>query len=311
MIGPDILINVMDQMIHGMRRKRLHHIRASGAGALRAAFLYLSAVTVLAIAPPARALDVPPHTPVPGGVAQVRLDGPQDAAPAAYYAGERVLVVPAGDGWIAVVGIPLGADPGAHGLEVRRGNSTETVSFNVQDKAYETQHITIEDERKVVPSKKDLQRIGREKKRITRAFRHWSDRSVEQLSFELPVAGVQSSSFGLRRVFNGRPRKPHSGMDIAAPQGTPIRAPAPGRVINTGDYFFNGNSVFVDHGQGLITMYCHLDEIKVVEGQPLKQGEVLGTVGMTGRVTGPHLHWSVSLNDARIDPALFLPTGGE
>lgn len=207
-----------------------------------------------------------------------------------------------------MVGIPLSAKPGKQVLTIENSGAEPLLKeFEIVDKKYVTQRLTIKDQRKVTPSEEDMVRIDKEKIEISEALALWNEQLLaDNLSFTLPAQGKLSSSFGLRRIFNGEARSPHSGLDISAPEGTPIIAPADGKIIRTGDYFFNGNSVFIDHGQGLVTMYGHMATITVNDGQSVKRGEQIGTVGMTGRATGPHLHWGVSLNDARVDPSLFL-----
>jgi murein DD-endopeptidase MepM/ murein hydrolase activator NlpD len=263
-----------------------------------------SAFTLFATLGQALSLDT---TPVPGGVAVITL--PIDSVPTtARYGEKKILVMKNNDRHIAVIGLPLVTKPGRHFLTVtdKQGKKLN-IGFQVEDKHYEEQHITIKDKRKVNPEKRDMERITRESKQIKSALRHWSPGENVVVEFRKPVSGPTSSPYGLRRFFNEQPRKPHSGLDIAVPEGTPILAPAPGTVLDTGDFFFNGNTVLLDHGQGLVTMYCHMSKIGVKPGQTVNTGDNLGEVGMTGRVTGPHLHWGVSLNDARIDPLLFLP----
>ena len=180
-----------------------------------------------------------------------------------------------------------------------------SVTFEVTPKQYAVQSLKVPP-KQVNLSKADLARVARERELIERALSHWSDTEPASLLIPQPIPGMRSSSFGLRRVFNGESRNPHSGMDIAAPVGVAVHAPLAGTVLDTGHYFFNGNTVLLDHGRGFITMYCHLSKIDVRPGQHLAAGEVLGQVGMTGRVTGPHLHWGLNLNHAWVDPELFL-----
>ena len=255
------------------------------------------------------AADLPAQEIVPGGIAILPIATATDKQPQAEYNGKPVMVIKNQNQWYAVVGIALVATPGQQNIKVTLADgSSRTLEFTVQEKAYETQHLTIADQRKVEPNEEDMKRINQEKVETDKALAHWNDTLLTQsLYLDLPVEGKLSSSFGLRRFFNEQPRAPHSGLDITAPAGTPIKAPAAGRVILIGDFFFNGNGLFIDHGQGLVTMYCHMSRIDVKEGQEVKRGQIIGAVGMTGRATGPHLHWGVSLNDARVNPSLFVP----
>lgn len=266
-------------------------------------------VTVFALVVSARAVELPKIDAVPGGIAIVPLPVKTQATPKVYYKNHRVLVKKVDQQWKAIVGIPLSAKPGKQKLRLQKGPENINLSFNIENKIYPEQRLQIKNKRMVNPSKEDMKRIIKEKKYITSALKYWSDRDSDLSPFLQPVAGRLSSPFGLRRYFNDQARKPHSGLDIAAPVGTPIFAPTDGKIITVGDYFFNGKTVFLDHGQGLVTMYCHLDRIEVKKGDILKRGDRFATVGMSGRVTGPHLHWSISLNNARIDPLLFLAQG--
>lgn len=247
-----------------------------------------------------------PHIdPVPGGVALVLLEDAAQAKPVAHFRGREVIVVRHRGVWQALVGLPLDIAPGRHHVDFDTDTGRELRAFAVRPKRYPAQYVTIKNRDKVDPTKAELVRILREQGVISRNLQTWSDVPA-QLTFDLPVRGRFSSRFGLRRFFNDEPRAPHTGLDIAAPEGTPVRAPADGVVIDIGRYFFTGNTVTLDHGQGLVSLYCHLSRVDVRDGERLRRGDKIGEVGMTGRATGPHLHWSVSLNDARVDPMLFL-----
>tara|TARA_R110001583_G_scaffold41168_2_gene131125 strand:+ start:260 stop:1108 length:849 start_codon:yes stop_codon:yes gene_type:complete len=253
--------------------------------------------------------ELPDALPVPGGIAHVLLTIDSSEPPVAYF-GEHRLLIKSTVGtqyqqqapWLALVGISLSTPTGNQQISV----DNRTYEFKVTPKKYREQRLVIKDKRKVNPNKLDMTRINTEKSRMLGALASWSEPESTTTRFQRPVPGPFSSPFGLRRYFNDQPRKPHSGLDIAAAKGTAIQAPAPGVVMDTGDYFFNGRNIILDHGRGLITMYSHMEQIDVAIGDHVSTGTVLGTVGNSGRVTGPHLHWTVSLNNVRVDPLLFL-----
>ncbi len=250
-------------------------------------------------------LDMPRELAVPGGIKLLPVGSNADDPPQVDADGHRVLVVRTTDGWIAVVGIPLSASPGPRSVTVTAVGRTHTLHYTVSKKAYVTQALRVAPAQ-VDLSPEDLARVARERGRLDAVLERWSEREPQALRLPAPVPGVRSSSFGLRRVFNGQSRNPHSGMDIAAAAGTPVVAPAAGLIVDVGDYFFTGNTVVIDHGRGFMTMYCHLSAVDVKTGQPVDRAARIGAVGMTGRATGPHLHWALSLNRVWVDPELFL-----
>lgn len=261
---------------------------------------------LLMIPAPASADLLPQASSVPGGIAEIVVGDGLQPAPKVFYGNRRVLVTQQNHHWLALVGIPLDAKPGTQTLEIEQAGRREQLAFSVNDKRYPEQRLKIKNKRMVdemTPA--DLSRIEAEKQEMARIKDTWSDRPADTY-FVAPVEGRLSSLFGLKRFFNDQPRNPHNGLDIAAATGTDILAPASGTVIGAGNFFFNGNTVFLDHGQGLISAYLHMSKIDVQVGQAVRQGQRLGAVGATGRVTGPHLHWIVYLNQETVDPALFI-----
>jgi murein DD-endopeptidase MepM/ murein hydrolase activator NlpD len=249
---------------------------------------------------------LPRDSSVPGGIALIPL-GPGGERPSAHQGQLPLLVTGDASAWTAVVGIPLGASIGRAQIQVQAAaGPLRTLEYTVRPKKYLEQRLTVAPGQvELAPA--DLARHEREREHQAQVMATFSPPTQgTALDMVAPVAGRRSSSFGLRRVFNGQPRAPHAGMDIAAASGTPVKAPLPAKVLDTGDYFFNGGTVWLDHGGGLLTLYCHLSETSVQPGDVLRTGEVLGAVGATGRATGPHLHWGVLLNRTMVDPALFL-----
>ena len=205
----------------------------------------------------------------------------------------------------AIVGIDMQDPPGIQKLNITIHSPTKTehltYSITIIKEDYAVQHLKLP-KNKVDLDSKTLKRVRREQKEMSAAFHHIGTQPLWESVFIEPVKGTVTGRFGSRRVINGQQKRPHSGEDIAAPQGTPVYVINTGTVAATMDHFFSGKGVVIDHGVGLFSMYFHLSEISVQPGQALKKGEVLGKVGSTGRATGPHLHWGIRINGARVNP---------
>jgi len=232
---------------------------------------------------------------------------PQLEAVTLTWQAQNIPMAPADSAWFALLGVDLDVPPGSYEVDAifqyaGKRQESRTLPLKVTPKDYPTTRLTVEP-KYVELSPENQQRAAQEKRRIDAAYAMTAAKPYWTDDFIVPVPGVTGGrNFGHRREFNDQPRAPHSGADLTAATGTEIHAANRGRVVLTGDFFFNGKAVFVDHGMGVLTMYLHLSEIQVEEGQLVERGEVIGLAGATGRVTGPHLHWGVKVTGARVDP---------
>ena len=220
----------------------------------------------------------------------------------------RIDFFPAGDGrrWRAVVGIPLETKPGAYTLTLQGGaddgaTAGARLTLRVVPAQYETRRLTVA-ESFVNPPDSAGERIAREAKVLADTFARTTSERFWSGPFSVPVDGRATSSFGRLTVLNGQPRGRHQGADFRAAVGTPVRAPNAGAVVVAEDYYFSGNTVILDHGGGLYSLFAHLSRIEVTVGARVARGDLLGDAGATGRVTGPHLHWAVRLRNDTVDP---------
>ena len=259
-----------------------------------------------------------PSHPRAGDVVLMRVRGaPAGATVEATVDGHPVWLFPSGDGHAGVVGIDMDAPGVARSWKVtlKAAGIASSVEgeLPIVPRTYTVQHLTVA--RTMVELDPATERRAvEESERLRLTYRAISGERLWRGPWLRPVAGdAPGTGFGARRVINGQPRAPHSGIDFAAPVGAPVVAANRGRVALVGEFFFPGRLVILDHGLGVYTAYFHLDTIAVTSGQLVNAGELLGTVGMTGRVTGPHLHFGAQVGASRIDPAVLLdfsPAGG-
>ncbi len=247
------------------------------------------------------------NTPIPGGIAVIDFKT-NSTNPTAFYNTTPLYVQRIKDQhWQVLVGIPLMEKSGKKTIKVE-DTTTRSFDFEVIEHNYTEQHITLKGKKKkyVNPNLAHMDRIKKERPILSSARKVFSNNALSTGLFIRPINGVTTSPFGLKRFYNNQPRRPHTGLDYAGDIGAPITAPADGKVILSGEYFFNGNAVFLDHGQGLISVYIHMNKRLAKQGQQIKQGEIIGTIGQTGRATGPHLHWGIYLNQTVVNPNLLM-----
>ncbi len=271
--------------------------------------LLLAAAALAAPTPPAPRLSVESRALKPGEMLLLVVEGHDPrTAPAATLGGQALdfFAAPSSGTWLALTGLDVEAKPGPVALKTtlrapggkpvveERQLEVEPAVFPVVELKVQAKYVT--------PAKSDGERAEAEAGRLHKLFTRGEPKRLFEGRFDSPIPGAASARFGERRFFNGQPRSPHSGADLRAKTGTPVRAPAAGKVVLAGPLFFQGKTVVLDHGLGVTTLYAHLSRITVKSGDLVKKGQVLGRAGATGRVTGPHLHWALKWRSARVDP---------
>jgi len=257
--------------------------------------------------PAAQLLEGEPIEVFQGEIVELKLSGTGLTPVEAQLGKNKIRFYPAEDkNYAALVGIDLETKPGMVKVVVKGATKAGIIgdvqiSVRVKTKSFQQESFS------VAPQFDDLgpdllERIRQEQQQLDRVFATFTPEQMWERPFIAPVSSDITSPFGYRRIINGTPRAPHTGVDLRAPLGTQVLAANHGRIALTGDFFFSGKSVVLDHGGGLYTMYFHLSELKVDEGAEVSKGDVIGLSGMTGRVTGPHLHWGARINGARVDP---------
>ena len=244
----------------------------------------------------------------PGEVAVVSIDDVDGQAPPHVHAfGHDLPMYRDGDHWRAIVGIDLDVKPGTYSITAEPSGAS--YQLKVLAKTFRTRRLSV-DEAFVTPPASAAARIAKEAALLAETWKTSAPERLWSTPFERPVPQPANSAFGTRSIFNGTPRSPHGGADFLSPAGTPILAPNAGRIAVAENLYYSGNTVIIDHGLGVFSMLAHLSRIEVTRDAHVHAGDRIGLVGATGRVTGPHLHWAVRVNDARVDPLSLLKVLG-
>jgi murein DD-endopeptidase MepM/ murein hydrolase activator NlpD len=249
-----------------------------------------------------------------GGIVELRVAAQDVVSLEGKFAGEKIPFQSDGAGdFVALLGIDLEAKPGPakvhlYAVTQAGGRREGQIPLQVKAKAFPQESFTVPPQFDAL-SPETLERIRAEREQFARAFSSSAATRIWERPFITPVTAEISSAFGFRRIINGAPRAPHAGVDLRAPMATQVVAANHGRIALVGDFFYSGKSVVLDHGGGLYTMYFHLSEITLGQDAEVRKGDLIAFSGMSGRVTGPHLHWAARLNGARIDPFELMQTG--